>query len=254
MVRMSLEPVEGIEHLKFDLGQRTVDIFHQGPRAEIGEALGALGFGATEVECSDGEVLDGEVADADAQRSALAWALAINATLFCTELVAGLLSGSMGLVADSLDMLADALVYTLSLVAVGGSASRKKWLAAASGYTQLALAIFGLVEVTRRFFSAEGPPEVWAMVAFSLVALAANMATLWLLRRTPRGEAHIEASWIFTSNDVQVNLLVIVAGLLVWWTSSRIPDLVVGGLIFLIVANGSRRIITLARAPTAGRP
>ena len=45
----------------------------------------------------------------------------INAIFFVGELTAGFLSGSMGLVADSLDMLADALVYSLSLAAVGGS-------------------------------------------------------------------------------------------------------------------------------------
>jgi len=66
-----------------------------------------------------------------------------------------------------------------------------------------------------------------------------------------RSYAHIEASWIFTSNDVKVNLLVIVAALLVWWSSSSVPDLIVGGLIFLIVASGARRILALARRPGA---
>lgn len=86
----------------------------------------------------------------------------------------------------------------------------------------------------------------------SLVALAANVATLLILRRTKRGEAHIEASWIFTSNDIMVNALVILAGLLVWWSSSQVPDLIAGGLIFLIVANGARRILALSKG-SSGR-
>ncbi len=158
----------------------------------------------------------------------------------------------MGLVADSLDMLADAFVYALSLAAVGGSLVRKRRLAAWSGYLQGGLALLGLAEVVRRFVAPMGAPDVGSMIVVSLVALAANVATLLILRRTKRGEAHIEASWIFTSNDIKVNALVILAGLLVWWSSSQVPDLIAGGLIFLIVANGTRRILALSKG-SSGR-
>ncbi|MCB9683383.1 MAG: cation transporter, partial [Alphaproteobacteria bacterium] len=240
MIRMRLEGMDGVARLEFDLGQRRLEVSHEGSSTAIGEALATLELGAREVEHRDDVELLG--ADDDASnRGPLLWALAINLTLFVGELVAGLFAGSMGLVADSLDMLADALVYGLSLAALGGSAVRKRRLAASSGYLQLTLAALGLAEVGRRFVSSSGPPEVWPMVVVSLMALAANVATLLVLRRTKRGEAHIEASWIFTSNDIKVNAVVIVAGLLVWWFSSRVPDLLAGGLIFLIVANGARR-------------
>jgi Co/Zn/Cd efflux system component len=52
---------------------------------------------------------------------------------------------------------------------------------------------------------------------------------------------------IFTSNDVVINLGVITAGLLVLWTNSRVPDLVIGGIIFVIVSLGARKILQLAR-------
>ena len=65
------------------------------------------------------------------------------------------------------------------------------------------------------------------------------------------GDAHIEASWIFTSNAGKLNLLVIVAALLVWWPASSGPDLIVGGVSFLIVANGARRFGGLARTPSS---
>ena len=59
------------------------------------------------------------------------------------------------LVADSLDMLADAIVYGLSLNAIGASHTKKKTLASASGYFQLLLAVIGLIEVLRRFLGHE---------------------------------------------------------------------------------------------------
>lgn len=249
MVRMRLEDASEVDTLVFDLGERQLDVYHSGSSEPILEALVDLELGAHLLDRVEG--VDAPVSNPDASdRAPLAWALAINFTLFVAELVAGLVAGSMGLLADSLDMLADALVYTLSLVAIGGSNVRKRRLAASSGYLQLALAVFGLGEVVRRFVAPSGTPDVWPMVIVSLFALAANLVTLRILRRTKRGEAHIEASWIFTSNDIKVNLLVVGAGLLVWWSSSQVPDLLAGGIIFLIVASGARRILALAGTTT----
>lgn len=253
MIRMRLDGVERIARLEFDLAERRLDVFHEGSRHVIGETLAALNLGASEVQHTD-EAEVPQTDDESVNRTPLMWALAINFTLFVGELVAGLFAGSMGLVADSLDMLADAFVYALSLAAVGGTAVRKRRLAASSGYLQGALALLGLGEVVRRFAMPSDAPDVWPMVVVSLVALAANVATLLILRQTRRGEAHIEASWIFTSNDIKVNALVIVAGLLVWWSSSQVPDLLAGGLIFLIVANGARRILALAKGPAQAPP
>ncbi len=53
--------------------------------------------------------------------------------------------------------------------------------------------------------------------------------------------------WIFTANDIKVNTLVIVAAIAVAITDHPAPDLLTGAAIFLIVANGARRILALAR-------
>jgi Co/Zn/Cd efflux system component len=150
-------------------------------------------------------------------------------------------------VADSLDMLADASVYALSLVAVGGSVSRKRRVARGSGYLQLALAVGGLIEVTRRFASSNALPDVTTMIVVASLALAANAVTLLVLRKARSPEAHFQASWIFTANDIKVNALVIASAIVVAAVDHPAPDLIAGALIFLIVANGARRILTLAR-------
>jgi hypothetical protein len=105
---------------------------------------------------------------------------------------------------------ADASVYALSLLAVGRSTTRKRRLAATSGYLQLGLAVVGLAAVVRRVLVDAEPPDVAAMVVMSLLALAGNVATIVVLRRVRSSDAHIQASWIFTANDIKVNLLVIV--------------------------------------------
>lgn len=244
MIRMHLEDLEYVHTLTFDLGARQLDVFHSGAEHELDEVLEHTGLGACRTKHE--EHVDPPQGDESANRRPLIWALLINAALFVGELLTGVLSGSMGLVADSLDMLADSCVYALSLVAIGGSVVKKRRLAASSGYLQLGLAVFGLIEVMRRVWGADAAPDSLLMILMSMVALCANIATLYILKGTQRGEAHIEASWIFTSNDIKVNVLVIVAGMLVWWFGSSLPDLIVGGLIFVIVARGARQILRLA--------
>jgi Co/Zn/Cd efflux system component len=182
--------------------------------------------------------------DAAAEAGTLRVLLALNAAMFVVELVAGWLAQSTGLLADSLDMLADAAVYGLALRAVGRPPELKRRAAHASGWLQLALAFGAFTEVARRaaFGSAPEPP---AMIGVSLVALAANVTCLVLIHRHRHRGAHMEASFIFSANDVLANLGVIAAGLLVAWTGSRAPDLVIGAAITAIVLRGAVRILRL---------
>ena len=182
-----------------------------------------------------------------AQRRMLWAVLRINATFFVLEITTGLISGSMALVADSLDMLADAFVYGLSLLAVGGTIVRKKTVAQWSGYLQLTLAVIGFVEVVRRVFGVDAQPDVRTMIIVSVLALIANAVSLYLLQRSKTREVHMRASMIFTSNDIVINLGVIAAGVLVSVLDSSVPDLVVGAIVFVIVARGAVRILRLGR-------
>ena len=159
----------------------------------------------------------------------------------------GFISGSMGLVADSLDMLADALVYGLSLFVIGTTVAWKKNVAKWSGYFQIVLAVLGFTEVVRRFIGTEALPNFRTMIIVALLALIANGVCLYLLQRSKDREAHIQASMIFTSNDVLINLGVIVAGVLVLWLGSSLPDLIISAVVFVIVSLGAVRILRLAR-------
>ena len=152
----------------------------------------------------------------------------------------------MGLVADSLDMLADSFVYGISLLAVGRTLIRKKQIAKLAGYFQILLAIIGFVEVLRRFFGVEKLPDFSIMIIVSIFALIANGICLYLLQKSKsKEEAHMKASMIFTSNDVIINLGVITAGFLVSWMNSNKPDLIIGTVVFVLVIQGAIRILKI---------
>lgn len=244
LIRMKLGSAPEVKSLSCDLRDRTVTIYHEGNLASIESALNELGLGESFLESEETEAAAPEHAE---QRHLLWTVLWINLTFFLLEVVSGLIAGSMGLVADSLDMLADALVYGLSLAAVGGPDSRKKSVAKWSGYFQMILALLGLSEVLRRFLGTEDVPDFRVMILVSLLALIANSVCLFLLLRSRNREAHMQASMIFTSNDVVINLGVITAGGLVLWSGSNIPDLVVGAAVFVIVSLGSVRILKLGK-------
>ncbi len=245
MIRMALDGEVGISDLRFDLQARTVTVVHAGDPAPLLAKLQPLGLGVRLSGTGKADPADVPVpADDATEARTLQVLLAVNAAMFVVELVAGWLAQSSGLIADSLDMLADAMVYGLSLYAVGKAAATKVRAAHVSGVFQGLLAIGVLADVARRLVAGSAP-EAPAMIGISILALAANVSCLVLISRHRHGGAHMKASWIFSTNDVLANIGVIVAGALVAWTGSRIPDLVTGTAVGLLVLAGAVRILRL---------
>lgn len=246
LIRMKLDGISGIAHLDFDIANRKLTVFHNDSLPQIEESIQDLNLGGKRIST---EISEQTHFDEDHKQRKVLWAvLIINFAFFGIEIVTGLISRSMGLVADSLDMLADAFVYGISLFAVGGSIIRKKKIARTAGYFQLALAIIGFSEVVRRFIIGERLPDFSTMIIVSALALAANGFCLYLLQKSKSDDAHMQASMIFTSNDVIINLGVIVAGFLVNWLNSPYPDLAIGTIVFVLVIQGAVRILKLGKA------
>ncbi|MUP39605.1 MULTISPECIES: cation transporter [Labilibaculum] len=247
LIRMKLDGLPEIKRLDFDIENRNLTIYHSAENQKITSQLEELNLGAKLSNTST--IKESEVVlESSGVQSKLLWSvLIINFVFFVIEMTTGLFSKSMGLVADSLDMLADSFVYGLSLWAVGSTVTRKKKVARLSGYFQLSLALLGLIEVIRRFLGSEAMPDYRIMIGVSILALIANAICLVLLQKSKSNEAHMKASMIFTSNDVIINGGVILAGILVLLTQSKYPDLIVGSIVFLIVVQGALRILKLGK-------
>lgn len=244
---MKLDGLKGIKKLEFDITSKKFVVIHTDSSLEITQRLESLNLGASLVNSRIIENADFNYDDTTQQINLLWTVLIINFVFFIIEIITGFFSGSMGLVADSLDMLADAVVYGLSLWAVGKSDVRKKRVATLSGYFQLVLAGLGLTEVVRRFLGMGEIPDFRMMIGISVLALIANSVCLFLLQKSKSREAHMKASMIFTSNDVIINAGVIAAGVFVLLTHSKYPDLIIGTVVFLIVVRGALRILQLGK-------
>jgi Co/Zn/Cd efflux system component len=245
LIRLKLDGTSAIKNLVFDLPNRQLTVFHDGQLEQIESSIIELNLGGKRLQTEQFDKFEFE--EQKSQRTLLWAVLAVNFGFFVIEITTGLISASMGLVADSLDMLADAFVYAISLFAVGGTAVRKKNIARLAGYFQIMLAVVGFVEVVRRFVGAEEMPDFSTMIVVSMLALMANAFCLYLLQKSKSKEAHMQASAIFTSNDVIINLGVIIAGILVSWLDSNKPDLIIGTIVFAVVVRGATKILKLGK-------
>ena len=191
-----------------------------------------------------------ESTETEAQRRVLRIALMLNATMFIVGLVAGLLGQSSSLIADALDMLADASAYAIALGAIGRSTRFKAGAATLSGSLLLVLGVLVLLDAGRRaLFGSE--PESLVMIAVAFLSFLVNASVLRMLGRYREGEVHLRATWIFTRVDVIANVAVMLSGLVVLLTGSQFPDLIVGGAIGIYVVKEAFEILSEAREARA---
>jgi len=172
--------------------------------------------------------------------------LILNALLFVSLGVGGLLADSSALIANAADNASDSVVYLLSFLAVGRGLNWKRRAARTSGVLLLVFAAGVLLDVGRRWlFGAE--PVGLTMLAMALVAAAVNLLCLVLIRRARSDDVNMRAAETFSFNDFAANGGILVAGGLVMWLDQAWPDLVVGLVVAIIAAKSGLEILEDAR-------
>ena len=161
------------------------------------------------------------------QSATLKIVLGINAVMFLVELTAGILSGSVSLLADSLDMLGDALVYGFSIYVVARGVRMKAQAAFLKGGIMAAFGLFVLGQAVHKMFFPH-VPVFETIGAIGALALAANGLCLTLLWRHRADDINMSSVWLCSRNDIIANASVLVAAAGVWLTGSGWPDVVVG--------------------------
>ena len=121
MIRMKLADLNNINSLDFDIPNRQLTVFHTDSYEQIFQRLDNLKFDTSIIDSISTDNFTTTTDNVARERKLLWQVLFINFFFFSLELSTGFISKSMGLVADSLDMLADSVVYGLALFAVGGT-------------------------------------------------------------------------------------------------------------------------------------
>ena len=187
----------------------------------------------------DNDQFDGQ---SPAYKRALIAVIAINAVMFFVEMSAGFLGGSQALKADALDFAGDTATYALSLAVIGAALHTRATAALIKGASLGLMALFVLITTIASAFG-DASPAAPVMSGVGLLALAANVASVFILLRWRDGDSNVRSVWLCSRNDAIGNVGVIAAGGTVWITESFWPDLIVAALLAGLFAKSSLSII-----------
>lgn len=187
-------------------------------------------------------------------RRRLAIVLALVASYMVAEVVGGLLSNSLALLADAGHMLSDAGALALSLFAMWIAERpptpkhsygyyRTEILAAlVNGATLVAISIFIFVEAWGRF---REPPEVQGALMMGIASggLVVNLLGLWLLNAGRGDSLNVRGAWLHVLSDALGSVGAILGGFLIWTFGWAWADPAVSVLIGVLVIFSSWNLL-----------
>ena len=176
------------------------------------------------------------------QRRVLLIVLGINVVMFFGEIVGGFLANSTSLLADSLDMLGDALSYGLSIFAIDRGTRWKARAALGKGVIMMAFGFGVLFEAIAKSFL-DVLPSAPVMGGIGVLALAANLGCLLLLTPHKNDDVNLRSTWVCSRNDIIANVGVLMAAGSVALLHSKWPDVLVGGCVATIFLASAFKVL-----------
>lgn len=180
-----------------------------------------------------------------AYRRVLIAVILINASMFLIETASGMQAQSQALKADALDFLGDSATYGLSLWAIGRAAATRANAALIKGISLLFMSTWVFGSTLYQFIYSHTPTAL-TMSTVGLLAFFANCTSVVLLMKYSDGDANVRSVWLCSRNDAIGNLMVIIAGIVVWQTRSAWPDLIAASILASLFLYSSINIIRQA--------
>ena len=179
-------------------------------------------------------------------RKALWIALVINFAMFAVEIVTGLRSGSVSLLADAIDFAGDAANYGITLVVLSMGLVWRSRAAMVKGLSMLGFGVFVLARAGWSVY-AEVVPEPLTMGVIGALALLANVAVALMLYAFREGDSNMRSVWLCSRNDAIGNIAVMLAAAGVFGTGSGWPDLVVALIMAGLALSAGFSVVRQAR-------
>jgi len=173
-------------------------------------------------------------------------ALAVNLGMFAIELLGGMRSGSVSLLADAIDFFGDSASYAVSLAVL---TSAPVWRTRSALIKAACMAGFGVFVLGRAAWVAwsGNTPDASTMGVIGTMALVANVAVAALLYAYRTGDANMRSVWLCSRNDAIGNLAVMLAAVGVFGTHTAWPDLAVAVVMGALALSGGLSVLAHAR-------
>ena len=182
----------------------------------------------------------------------LGWAIAINMLLTLAQIIGGIVSGSLALIADALHNFSDAASLLIAWVArrIGRQPpdhfktfgyKRAEVIAALINLVTLVIVgLYLIYEALWRFHEPQ-PIEGWTVVIVAAVALVVDVATALLTYSMSRHSLNIRAAFLHNVSDALASVGVIIAGTLIlvygWYWSDTVLTLLIAGYVLYQAAT-----------------
>jgi cobalt-zinc-cadmium efflux system protein len=183
----------------------------------------------------------------------MALAVGVNILLTVAQIVGGILSGSLALIADALHNLSDALSLFIAFFArkiarrpaddiMTFGYGRAEVVAALINYTSLILVGLWLAfEAIMRFLDPQ-PVDGWLVVGLASLALVIDLVTAWLTFRMAKDSVNIRAAFLHNVADALGSVAVIVAGIAIlvfgWlWIDPAITLLIAAYILWMALGE-----------------
>jgi cobalt-zinc-cadmium efflux system protein len=176
----------------------------------------------------------------------LGWAIGANVLLTLAQVIGGLVSGSLSLIADALHNFSDAASLLIALVAIkiGRKPSdpvktfgykRAETIAALINLTTLIIiGLYLIVEAGQRFFAPQ-PIAGWTVVIVAGVALIVDVFTALLTYRQSKASMNIKAAFLHNVTDALASVGVIITGTIIllygWYWTDTVMTLMIAGYV-----------------------
>lgn len=162
----------------------------------------------------------------DKNGKALFWAILINIILSAVQVIAGLFSGSLSLMADALHNFSDAGALIIAYVAqkVSGLPANQKMT---FGYgraqvlgaliNSVTLVLVGLYLIYESWARFQSPSEIdgWMVIWVASLALVIDLATAWLTHSGSKEGINMKAAFVHNVSDALASVVVIISGVLI---------------------------------------
>lgn len=250
--------VPGVQDVRVSIASQemTLRLRDEAPLPELERTVTGLGYQLARLGADDD---DDKIPDlthvTPAYKRALWIIVLLNVGYGIAEIIGGYIAGSQAVKADALDFIGDGLISFLGLMAVGWGLAARARAALLQGIFLGLLGLGVLIGTVYRVIIMQ-QPEPQLMGILGLIALGVNLAAAAVLLPHRHGDSNVRAVWLFSRNDAIGNFAVVIAALLVAWTQTAWPDLVVAIIIaglFLqssyLIIRDARKDLGSARAP-----
>ncbi|MEM5537981.1 cation diffusion facilitator family transporter [Neptuniibacter pectenicola] len=173
--------------------------------------------------------------DPSAGDARVVWAVVANLGLTVAQIIGGILSGSLALIADAIHNLSDALALVIAFMALKIARQpanekmtfgygRAEIVAALINYTTLiVIGLYLVYEAVLRFFNPEDV-DGWLVVIIAVIALAVDLVTALLTYSLSKQSVNIRAAFLHNVADALGSIAVIIAGSLILLYDWRLVD------------------------------